>query len=76
MKTQRLTIYDIKNRLQDAPYFFSRKTMKFFHQTLKDFSVKKQPNGTYHISAPMRDYSGKIMGTTKRIFDPKTNKFI
>ena len=37
-----MTIYDIKRMSKEkAPYFFDRKSMKFFGQTLKDFSVKK-----------------------------------
>lgn len=72
---KRITIYDIKYRLENEPYFFTRNTMKFFHQTLKDFSVKKLGGGLYKISAPMKDYSGRIVGTTQRVFNSATNKF-
>lgn len=72
---KRLTIYDIKYRVENAPYFFSRKTMKFFNQTLKDFKVYKLDENTYKISAPMKDYNGKIMGQTERTFNALTNKF-
>lgn len=73
---KRLTIYDIKYRVENAPYFFDRKTMKFFNQTLKDFRVYKLDNNTYKITAPMKDSRGKIMGETKRTFCALTNKFI
>ena len=66
-----MTIYDIKRMSEDkAPYFFERKTLKFFNQTLKDFSVKKL-NG-----APMRDSRGFQMGVTKRVFDIRTRELL
>lgn len=69
-----MTIYEIKQRVAETePYFFDRKTMKFFGQTLRDFSVRRLPDGRYRISAPIR-FEGKIIGTTARIFDPKTNE--
>jgi len=70
-----MTIYNIKKRVQNAPYFFSRKSMKFFNQTLKDFRVYKVNDITFEISAPMKDYTGKVMGTTKRTFNSLTNCF-
>lgn len=76
MKTERLTIHDIK-RLSEpkSPYFFSRDTLKFFGQTLKSFSVTKYPGGRYLISAPMVDrLTGRKVGTTERIFNPVTNE--
>ncbi len=73
MKT--LTIYDIKYRLLDEPYFFTRKTMKFFNQTLKDFKVYKLADDKYKIIAPMKDSNNKTVGQTKRIFNSLTNKF-
>jgi argonaute-like protein implicated in RNA metabolism and viral defense len=71
-----MTIYEIKNRVTNAPYFFTRKSMKFFNQTLKDFSVIKLENGNFYLSAPMYDRNYKIVGTTKREFNPKTNEFL
>ena len=71
-----MTIHDIK-RLSEAksPYFFTTKTLKFFGQTMRSFSVKKQIDGKYYISAPMRDRNtGKIIGTTERYFNPVTNE--
>ncbi len=64
-----MTIYEIKRRTKEtAPFFFSRKTMKFFEQTLKDFKVKKMADGRYRILA---DSWG---GTTLRYFNPKNNE--
>jgi len=68
-----MTIYEIKYRTQgNQPYFFTRDSMKFFGQTLKDFKVRKQPDGKYLIFAPMR-MGGRIIGETKRLFNPTTN---
>lgn len=71
-----MTIYEIKQRTQlTAPYFFSTKTMKFFGQSMRSFSIKKQPDGRYYISAPMIDsFTGRNMGETKRYFNPLTNE--
>ena len=70
-----MTIYEIKERtLETSPYFFTRKTLKFFGQTLKSFSVTKSGN-KYLISAPMIDrFNGRIMGHTERLFNPDTNE--
>lgn len=69
------SIYDIKRLTSEtAPYFFTSKTLKFFGQTMRSFSVKKQPDGRVLISAPMRDrFTGKVMGTTQRFFNPANN---
>lgn len=71
-----MTIYEIKRRTeQSSPYFFSRKTLQFFGQTMRSFSVRKQPEGKYLISAPMMDrFTGRRMGETKRLFNPETNQ--
>jgi len=71
-----MTIYEIKNRVTNAPYFFVPKTMKFFNQTLKSFRVIKLTNGNYFLSAPMKDHTGRIVGTTEREFNPTTNEFL
>ena len=69
-----MTIYEVKQRTQTtSPHFFSRSTMKFFHQTLKDFSVTKYDDERYYISAPMKDHRGKVIGRTKRYFNTNTN---
>jgi hypothetical protein len=71
-----MTIYEIKHRTtENYPYFFDRKTMRFFGQTLRDFSVQKLPDGRYRITAPIR-LDGRIVGTTERIFDPETNELL
>ena len=69
-----MTIYEIKERTKEtAPNFFSRKTMKFFGQTMKDFKVEKQPDGKYRISASSGDnWKGHYL--TIRYFNPETNK--
>ncbi len=69
-----MTIYEVKRRTQDnQPYFFTRDTMKFFHQTLKDYSVTKYDAIRYLISAPCKDHNGKIVHYTKRYFNTVTN---
>lgn len=77
-----MTIYDIKNKLMDsAPAFFSRETLKFFGQTMKDFRVFKQKDGKFLLVAPImgktRFSSSEILckvGETRRVFNPETNK--
>jgi hypothetical protein len=65
-----MTIYEIKRLTEEiSPYYFSRKTLKFFGQTLKDFSVMKQIDGRYRISAPR-----KHGGESVRYFNPENNK--
>ena len=69
-----MTIYDIKYAVRETkPYYFSRKTMKFFNQTLKDFKVYKQKDGRFLITAPMRNSDHKIIGQSERYFNPLTN---
>ena len=64
-----LTIYDIKRNIDETgSYFFSKKTMRFFRQTLGDFKVNRCGNDKFFISAPMPH------GKTQRIYDPFTNK--
>jgi hypothetical protein len=70
----RPTIHEIKRAVADKqPYFFSRATMKFFNQRLSDFSIYKQDDGRWLISAPMRDRNGNLMGYTRRFFNPAVN---
>ena len=67
---KRLTIYDIKQLTETtAPYFFDRKTLKFFGQTMKSFKVQKCDDGRYFIQAPR-----KHGGYTRRFFNPANNK--
>jgi hypothetical protein len=77
-----MTIYDIKNKLMDsAPAFFSRETLKFFGQTMKDFRVFKQKDGKFLLVAPIMgktrfSNSGIYckVGETRRVFNPETNR--
>lgn len=72
MRNKRLTIYDIKRECVDT-YFFDRKSLKFFGQTLAMFSVHKIDATHYRISAPM--YCRKnYCGQTIRIFNTLTKK--
>jgi hypothetical protein len=71
-----MTIYEIKQRVKDQPYFFTRDTMKFFHQTLRDFRVYSIGNNQFKLVAPMRDYTGKQVGETVRVFDATTDTFV
>jgi hypothetical protein len=69
-----MTIYEIKRKVdENGSYYFSRKTMKCFGQTLKDFKVKKEGE-KFRITAPVRDRSGKHQGYSERLFNPITNK--
>jgi len=62
------TIYDIARATEEKqPHFFTRKTLKFFNQTMRDFSVWKQ-DGRVFITAPMKDGRGHIIGYTHREF--------
>jgi hypothetical protein len=65
----KMTIYEIKRRLGDSTHYFDRKTMKFFKQTLRDFSVYKITDGKYLISA--RLHGG---GLSRRIYNADANK--
>jgi len=49
------TIYDIKYAITNESHYFDRKSMKFFGQTLKDFTVKKSPTGNIFLYAPIYD---------------------
>lgn len=74
MKTP--TIYDIKYiHLEKFPHsrFFDRKSMKFFGQTLKMFSVVRENNRVF-VSAPIY-IDGKFAKVyTKREFIPETGE--
>ena len=74
----KLTIYQIKRMIENSstPFFFSRKSLKFFNQTLKDFRVSEYVDGDYHISAPIKDFKGNLVGYTKKRFRPSLGEFI
>lgn len=70
-----MTIYEIKRATSEtAPYFFTRKTLQFFGQTMRSFKVNKQNDGRTRISAPMIDKTnGRNMGETVRYYNPNNN---
>ena len=83
MNDKKLTIYDIKKLTKEtAPYFFSRDTMRFFGQIMKDFKVSLLNDGRYKISAPAKSHfpfsqSGdnwEYKHETIRYFNPKNNQ--
>jgi hypothetical protein len=68
-----MTIYEIKRRTAETePYFFSRASMRFFHQTLKDFKVYKINERFYLFEAPFGPRE-KRLGKTQYIFDSETD---
>ena len=70
---KKMTMTEIKYRTKEKqPFFFSRATMKFFGQTLRDFKIERQPDGRYKIDAPHRKPAGSKLYTV-RYFNPKTN---
>ena len=75
-----MTISKIKELSSEtSPYFFDRKSMKMFGQTMRDFKVRKMNDGRYKISAPsyMTSYrtgERKKMGDTIRYFNTDNNK--
>ena len=76
-KQPKMTIYEIKRRTEEtSPYFFSKKTMKFFNQTLKDFKVYKLNEYFYLITCPSLFGYGKNTFLTKRIFFTQTNELL
>lgn len=70
-----MTIREIKRRVAaTGSHFFDADAMRFFGQTLNDFSVTPQADGRYRIIAPMRNCAGKSVGTTLRYFRPDTDQ--
>jgi hypothetical protein len=69
------TVYQIKRRVTNAPYFFDAHTMRFFGQTLKSFKVARLDNRHFLLSAPMIT-EGKYRGNSTRIFDAETCQFV
>ena len=81
-----MTIYEIKRLVKrhdsQNQHFFTRSSMKFFKQTLKDFRVRKLADGKFLIWAKNKSmwinedqagYGGIDMSLTCRVFDPETN---
>lgn len=59
------TIYDIKYYLSNAPYFFERKTLKFFRQTMRDFRVyTTDKKNIFMVVGTGRDCNGTKMEST------------
>ena len=72
----RLTIYDVKYLVVNAPYFFARKTMKFFNQTLRDYHVNKTESvGVYYVWAIGKGLFSHSRLKTERWFNAFDNKF-
>ena len=68
------TNYEIKKRTaKTAPYFFTRDTLEYFGQTLRDFSVVRENDGRFKIEAKSY-FMGDYMGETVRFFNPETNE--
>ena len=68
MKTP--TIYEIKELVVNSPFLFSRKSMKTFNQTLKDFHVNKTLcEYVFYLYAP--SFNNNL---TERWFNSQNNK--
>jgi hypothetical protein len=71
------TISEIKRKTENkSPYFFDRKSMKVFGQTMRDFKVYQTKSGSIYIYAKMKptDYRTgrpRMMGYTIRQFIDK-----
>ena len=71
---KKLTIYNIKRlTAETSPFFFDRKTLKFFGQRINSFKIYKQADGRYLVTAPII-INFKQTGTTERYFNPITNE--
>ena len=71
---KKLTIYDIKRlTAETSPFFFDRKTLKFFGQRMNSFKIYKQADCRYLVTAPII-INFKQIGTTERYFNPITNE--
>ena len=78
-KMKKPTIYEIKRNLKNAPYFFSRESMKTFGQTMKSFRIYKTKNPlVFEIIADIYDkYSGKKMNVqTHRFYNAESCTFV
>jgi len=56
------------------PHYFTRETLKYFGQTMKSFSVKKQYDGRFKIKAPAYDHKGVKQEDTIMFYNPTTNE--
>jgi len=72
---KRLTIYDIKRMTSETEsYFFAKKTLKFFGQTMKSFKVYKIDEENYLITAPIKRRD-MVVSQTRENFNIITKKF-
>lgn len=62
MNNKKITAYDIKRGIDS--YYFDRKTLKFFGQTMAMFKVYKINNNLYQTIAP-RKYKGQSVAYWK-----------
>ena len=64
-----MTISEIKKLTAETePYYFSRKTMRWWGQKMSDFSVSKCEDGRYLIQDPSK------YGESVRYFNPSNNE--
>ena len=64
-----MTISQIKKLTAETePYYFSRKTMRWWGQKMSDFKVSKCEDGRYLIQAPSK------YGELVRYFNPSNNE--
>ena len=71
---KRLTIYDIKRMTSETEsFFFTRKTLKWFGQTMKSFKVYKVDEENYFVVAP-HYHRDMVVGRTEWNFNTATKK--
>jgi hypothetical protein len=64
-----MTISQIKKLTAETePYYFARKTMRWWGQRMSDFRVSKCEDGRYLVQAPSKH------GMCIRYFNPSNNK--
>ena len=70
-----MTIYEVKriHESKDPDYFFSRETMKYFGQTLRDFRVTSMRDGKFLVQVSMGN-TGEKSRMARWAFDPETGK--
>jgi hypothetical protein len=74
MKAQTIyTLSQIRRHNNDSGfYYFSKDTMKFFHQVMRDFSVRLA-GGRVFVTAPLRP-RGKFLGYSFAEYFPATGE--
>lgn len=67
-KTERWTLAEIKRKNTESGYFFfSKATMRFFKETMRDWKVIHRDNGEVVVCRKRGGRDGK-----ERIFNPET----